>query len=61
MQINANKTLEELIKYIFQTNIGKLLIAINPLKPLPLYGDELINSYKIKNVSMLPHIYSIGN
>ncbi|XP_031633965.1 myosin heavy chain 95F-like, partial [Contarinia nasturtii] len=40
---------------------GKLLIAINPLQPLPLYSNEVIESYKAKTNHMLqPHIFCVA-
>jgi hypothetical protein len=43
-----------------QTKAGPVLIAINPLKEVPLYGKDVIRQYrqKLKND---PHVYAIAD
>lgn len=41
-----------------QTKAGPVLVAINPFKKVPLYGNEYIESYKRKTIES-PHVYAI--
>lgn len=44
-----------------QTYISKVLIAINPYKPITIFGSKEIEKYRGKPFgSLAPHIYSIG-
>lgn len=48
--------------FVLQTNVAKLLIAINPFKQLnDLYGDEMIKMYDKRSTHSKPHVYGIGN
>ncbi|XP_057445279.1 myosin-1-like [Lotus japonicus] len=40
------------------TKAGPVLVAINPFKKVPLYGNEYIEAYKRKSVES-PHVYAI--
>ncbi|ORY15774.1 hypothetical protein LY90DRAFT_524717 [Neocallimastix californiae] len=41
---------------------GLFLVSINPYCNLPIYNDEIINSYKnMKRAEMPPHIYAISD
>ncbi|XP_073315225.1 myosin-1-like [Primulina huaijiensis] len=40
------------------TKAGPVLVAINPFKKLPLYGDNYIEAYKCKSLE-IPHVYAI--
>ncbi|KAL9241356.1 hypothetical protein vseg_015477 [Gypsophila vaccaria] len=42
------------------TKAGPVLVAINPFKRIPLYGDECIEAYKSKSVES-PHVYAIAD
>jgi len=42
----------------FQTKAGPILVAINPFKKVPLYGNGYIEAYKRKSVES-PHVYAI--
>ncbi|KAK9663834.1 hypothetical protein RND81_14G001600 [Saponaria officinalis] len=42
------------------TKAGPVLVAINPFKRIPLYGDECIEAYKCKSVES-PHVYAIAD
>lgn len=42
----------------FQTKAGPVLVAINPFKKVPLYGNGYIEAYKRKSVES-PHVYAI--
>lgn len=47
--------------FILQTNVAKLLIAINPFKQLnDLYGNEMIKMYDNGSTDSKPHVYGIG-
>eukprot|EP01119_Soliformovum_irregulare_P017877 TRINITY_DN5376_c0_g1_i4.p1 TRINITY_DN5376_c0_g1~~TRINITY_DN5376_c0_g1_i4.p1 ORF type:complete len:1818 (+),score=627.39 TRINITY_DN5376_c0_g1_i4:113-5566(+) len=49
-------------KDLIYTYTAYILIAINPYKRLPLYGDEIIKNYSGKSIGMLPpHVYAIGD
>lgn len=37
-----------------------VLVAINPFKPIPLYGDDYIEAYKRKKMDS-PHVYAIAD
>ncbi|WAR51919.1 hypothetical protein PtB15_1B356 [Puccinia triticina] len=43
------------------TYIGHVLISVNPFRMLPIYGPEILNSYKGKNrLEMPPHVYAVA-
>ncbi|NWS73864.1 MYO9 protein, partial [Crotophaga sulcirostris] len=44
------------------TDIGDILIAMNPFQPLPLYGREVSEKYRQLPVGMLPpHIFAVAS
>lgn len=54
--------LERYLNNQIYTYIGEILIAVNPLKTLNLYGPEHANRYKNSEKSALPpHIYMIAD
>ncbi|PLW14594.1 hypothetical protein PCASD_00538 [Puccinia coronata f. sp. avenae] len=43
------------------TYIGHVLISVNPFRMLPIYGPDVLNSYKGKNrLEMPPHVYAVA-
>ncbi|KAL9229958.1 hypothetical protein vseg_005366 [Gypsophila vaccaria] len=42
------------------TKAGPVLVAINPFKKVPLYGEEFIEAYKRKSVDS-PHVYAVAD
>lgn len=42
------------------TKAGPVLVAINPFKRVPLYGNEYIEAYKRKSIQS-PHVYAIAD
>lgn len=44
--------------FAMQTKAGPVLVAINPFKKVPLYGDDYIEAYKRKSTEN-PHVYAI--
>ncbi|KAH9617524.1 hypothetical protein KSS87_020702 [Heliosperma pusillum] len=42
------------------TKAGPVLVAINPFKNVPLYGEEYIEAYKSKSTES-PHVYAIAD
>lgn len=40
------------------TKAGPVLVAINPFKKVPLYGNDFIEAYRVKTVDS-PHVYAI--
>lgn len=42
----------------FQTKAGPVLVAINPFKKVPLYGNDYVDAYKRKSMDS-PHVYAI--
>jgi myosin-1 len=48
-------------KGVIYTNIGHVLISVNPYRNLPIYSDEILKSYIQKNrIEMPPHIFSVA-
>lgn len=41
-----------------KTKAGPVLVAINPFKQVPLYGNNYIEAYKNKSIES-PHVYAI--
>ncbi|KAI9343887.1 myosin heavy chain [Zopfochytrium polystomum] len=47
---------------LIYTYSGLFLVAINPYKKLPLYGEEMLKTYKgRKRCEMPPHIYAVAD
>ncbi|KAB2033396.1 hypothetical protein ES319_D04G014600v1 [Gossypium barbadense] len=42
------------------TKAGQVLVAINPFKKVPLYGNDYIEAYKNKSLES-PHVYAIAD
>ncbi|KAL5730550.1 Myosin-1 [Ranunculus cassubicifolius] len=40
------------------TKAGPVLVAVNPFKKVPLYGDDYIEAYRQKSLES-PHVYAI--
>lgn len=48
-------------KDLIYTNIGNVLISVNPFKRLPIYTDEQINYYRLHGKSSTtPHIFALA-
>jgi len=46
---------------LIYTNIGDVLIAVNPYKRLPIYGDDHIKMYENSSIgNTTPHIYQLA-
>lgn len=45
---------------IIYTKAGPVLVAVNPFKKVPLYGNDYIEAYKRKSVES-PHVYAIAD
>ncbi|KAM6936964.1 unconventional myosin-Vc [Xenentodon cancila] len=46
---------------IIYTYCGIILVAVNPYKPLPIYGDAVIHAYSGQNMGdMDPHIFAVA-
>mmetsp|Transcript_31812 Transcript_31812/g.77526 ORF Transcript_31812/g.77526 Transcript_31812/m.77526 type:complete len:1662 (+) Transcript_31812:33-5018(+) len=43
------------------TNVGTILIALNPYKRLPLYSPSIIESYQRNKSRQPPHVYGIAD
>ncbi|KAG6708085.1 hypothetical protein I3842_06G062200 [Carya illinoinensis] len=43
---------------LIYTKAGPVLVAINPFKKVPLYGNDYIDAYKRKSIES-PHVYAI--
>eukprot|EP01087_Luapelamoeba_hula_P023776 TRINITY_DN880_c0_g1_i2.p1 TRINITY_DN880_c0_g1~~TRINITY_DN880_c0_g1_i2.p1 ORF type:complete len:301 (+),score=61.89 TRINITY_DN880_c0_g1_i2:92-994(+) len=59
-EISANLKIRYL-KDIIYTNIGQVLISVNPYKNLPIYSEGVLSDYVGKSrLELPPHIFSIG-
>eukprot|EP01132_Coremiostelium_polycephalum_P001010 gene1010-1280_t len=48
-------------KDIIYTNIGDVLISVNPFKPIPIYTDEILHDYIGKSrIELPPHVFAIA-
>ncbi|KAI8458623.1 myosin I [Phakopsora pachyrhizi] len=62
----SNEAINENLKKRFEnaeiyTYIGHVLISVNPFRLLPIYGPEVLQSYKGKNrLEMPPHVYAVA-
>ncbi|CAM9661074.1 unnamed protein product, partial [Chrysoparadoxa australica] len=43
------------------TNIGSILISVNPFRPLPLYTPQQIDLYKEGPRGKAPHVFAVGH
>ncbi|NXQ94783.1 MYO9A protein, partial [Sagittarius serpentarius] len=44
------------------TDVGDILIAMNPFQPLPLYGREVSERYRCHEAGTLPpHIFAVAS
>jgi myosin-5 len=46
--------------FLPQSKAGPVLIAVNPFKDIPIYGNETLTSYK-QNAKDSPHVYAIAD
>jgi myosin heavy subunit len=43
------------------TNVGTILISVNPFKQLPIYTPQVLDSYKSAGAKGLPpHVYGVA-
>lgn len=50
------------IDLLLQTNVGNILISVNPFKQLPLYTPSIIDAYRRRgNRELEPHVYTIAS
>ncbi|XP_030326245.1 myosin-IIIb-like isoform X2 [Strigops habroptila] len=53
---------ERFLRQQVYTDIGDILIAMNPFQPLPLYGREVSEQYRCHETSTLPpHIFAVAS
>ncbi|KAK2537212.1 myosin-IIIb-like protein [Columba livia] len=53
---------ERFLRQLVYTDIGDILIAMNPFQPLPLYGREVAERYRHHQTGMLPpHIFAVAS
>lgn len=46
--------------FFSQSKAGPVLIAVNPFKDVPIYGNEVLTAYKQKAMQS-PHVYAIAD
>ncbi|KAK4705616.1 myosin I, partial [Phenoliferia sp. Uapishka_3] len=62
----SNESINDNLKKRFEnaeiyTYIGHVLISVNPFRLLPIYGDDVLHSYRGKNrLEVPPHVYAIA-
>lgn len=62
----SNEAINDNLKKRFEnaeiyTYIGHVLISVNPFRNLPIYGPDILKSYKGKNrLEMPPHVYAVA-
>ncbi|NWU97730.1 MYO9A protein, partial [Upupa epops] len=53
---------ERFLRQQLYTNVGDILIAMNPFQPLPLYGSEVSERYRHHDTGELPpHIFAVAS
>ncbi|NXN15090.1 MYO9A protein, partial [Indicator maculatus] len=53
---------ERFLRHQVYTDIGDILIALNPFQPLPLYGREVSERYRHHERGTLPpHIFAVAS
>ncbi|KAM6034895.1 myosin-IIIb-like [Theristicus caerulescens] len=53
---------ERFLRQQIYTDVGDILIAMNPFQPLPLYGREVSERYRHHETStLLPHIFAVAS
>ncbi|NXV72812.1 MYO9A protein, partial [Atlantisia rogersi] len=53
---------ERFLRQQIYTDIGDILIAVNPFQPLPLYGREVAERYRHQETGALPpHIFAVAS
>ncbi|NWT02777.1 MYO9A protein, partial [Mionectes macconnelli] len=52
---------ERFLSQHIYTDIGDILVAVNPFQPLPLYGREVSERYQsLQTDSLPPHIFAVA-
>ncbi|KAF1509411.1 Unconventional myosin-IXa, partial [Eudyptula minor] len=53
---------ERFLRQQVYTDVGDILIAMNPFQPLPLYGREVSERYRHQETGTLPpHIFAVAS
>ncbi|KAF1527453.1 Unconventional myosin-IXa, partial [Eudyptes sclateri] len=53
---------ERFLRQQVYTDVGDILIAMNPFQPLPLYGREVSEQYRHHEIGTLPpHIFAVAS
>ncbi|NXY74592.1 MYO9A protein, partial [Glareola pratincola] len=53
---------ERFLRQQVYTDIGDILVAMNPFQPLPLYGREVSERYRHPQTGTLPpHIFAVAS
>jgi myosin heavy subunit len=43
------------------TNVGDILISLNPFQVLPLYTQDMLTNYKVADDNLPPHIFALAS